>query len=541
MSKRWFTPSFEPSATTSTSAEQVISSKQQQQQRRRKTGGRGTQRRTVRADGAVGVGVDILARYQPETPDDLVVHAKKIDQVRAWISDRIANSVRAGAGADADGKYVLLQGPSGSGKSTTFRVLAKSLNVKIIEWITPLDREWLPDHDADCDGDGDDDGRYFRSGGGGGGGESLDNFLWRASRYGCLTGTVDGRQPCLKIILVKDFPHSFVQNAQSFHDLLRKYRDYNTYPMAFVCNDDAVSRRLFPDSIRSECGVHAIVFNAVNCTAVTKALKRVLEMERRLNPALVASLPGQVNLQTFHQQSAGDLRCALLNFYFSIIKPSPSPMDTVTAIADSDAPASATATTTATVNDRRGLDLFKILGRVLYCKTEYSAADDDYKFVHDADALAKSMSDQPSLFTAFLQENYVSRFQDMMGVAAVADTFCVADAVFQQRCCYKNTTSEAIALNNVVRRLMVCNRRPKKSFAPFVKPKIYDTAETFAARFSRSLRGVSPHSQFSSRELVLHVLPYAGAIPSPSSHHIRQCLQQLATADGYSLSVKRES
>ncbi|XP_065202341.1 cell cycle checkpoint protein RAD17 [Planococcus citri] len=534
MSKRWVTPSFDAAAIATTEAEPGTLSKKR---KTKNTGGATRRRRPVAGTNSStsvtvkkgAVGVDLLSKYQPETPEDLVIHVKKVDQVRTWIRERISN------GSGGNGKYLLLHGPSGSGKSTTFRVLAKSLNVKIIEWITPLDREWLAadDYNIDDDGGGDEYNRYFRTSSSAG--DTFDNFLWRASRYSCLTTGIENEpaSPALKVILVKDFPHSFVQNPHSFHDILRKYRHYSTYPVVFVCNDDSTSRDLFPESIRSECGVQDIAFNAVNCTAITKALKRVLEIELVHNPQLVGRLPDDVSLQSFHEQSGGDLRCALLKLYFAIIKPSPSQKEQIPATAIGGSTNNSEDNAAAAVKDQHSsADLFRILGRILYCKREPLTQTQpqvrharDYTFVHDPDQLAKSLADRPSTLTNFLQENYVSRFEDLTNVAAVADTFCVADVALKHHYSSRETVADVIVLNGLVRRLMVSNIRPKKSFAPFVKPRTYDSAETYAALFSRNIRKVSPsHFHFSSPALVTHVLPFARVIPSADElqHHLRQ-------------------
>ncbi|CAH2232861.1 jg16621 [Pararge aegeria aegeria] len=74
-----------------------------------------------------------MKNFNPVNVEDLAVHIKKVQEVDEWLNTACVNS---------NNDMLLLSGPVGCGKTATIRTLAAKHNVKITEWITPLDIEY---------------------------------------------------------------------------------------------------------------------------------------------------------------------------------------------------------------------------------------------------------------------------------------------------------------------------------------------------------------------------------------------------------------
>lgn len=71
-----------------------------------------------------------MKNFDPIYVEDLAVHNKKIENVEQWLCKMCELN---------KGEILLLSGPVGCGKTATVNVLAKKYNIKITEWITPID------------------------------------------------------------------------------------------------------------------------------------------------------------------------------------------------------------------------------------------------------------------------------------------------------------------------------------------------------------------------------------------------------------------
>lgn len=442
--KRWVTPSFD-----SFTSDNVTQVKKPFTSRKRAIHQTGSRVPFISA--SQNKSVTWLEKYQPQNPDDLVIHNKKLKEVEDWFKNYVARN--------SCNKYLILNGPCGCGKTTVLRVIAKQFNFSIVEWITPLDRDYNSDLISD-------DQNYQNAV------EIFDQFLSRATRYPSLLSTMK-----LKLILVKDFPNIFLQNSDTLHDIVRKFALINTCPIVFVCNDDIIARNLFPETLRKECNMQTINFNPVHCKAVIKAMQRILELER-------TTLPSNINLDHIYQSSGGDLRSAILKLYFNIVK-----LDNET---EKDK-----VTTTCNEKDEN-VDLFKLLGRVLYSKR--NSGPDGYKFEHDPNDILDAVSIQPVTFVGFLRENYISRFSDINSVSNAANKLSYADILLTQH--NKETNMMGVAF--AIRGLMVENNKPAKSFKPFVKPRFYEEGLT---SISNDIYTTFPEFQHSHRDIILHTLP----------------------------------
>lgn len=469
MRKRWFTPSFETSAKDTSSVKRKIM----------RTNSDTSDHIESPISALPRKCSDVLEKYQPITIDELVIHPKKVKEVEMGL----LNCFSTGS---EDKKYLLLSGPNGCGKTLTLHLVAKSLQINVVEWLTPLDRDSVV---TDTQGIT----KYF--GQIASNYETFDYFLWHASRYGSLT-----THSSLKVILIKDFPHTFSQKPESFHILMKKYYALKTCPIIFICNDDNLCRTLFPEHVRVSCAIQTIVFNPVNCTAVIKALKRVAELEFQSSANF--SVPSAADLRKVYEETGGDLRSALLKLYFNAAKPLASKEHIPASVSHDCEHVSANE-----LSKDQSADLFKLLGRILYSKRRCkykegtSFSSKNYEFTHNPDEIAKTISFQPFLFMGFLQGNYVSRFSCLNSIALAADKFSFADILLKQH----NQETEVIAVTLIIRYLMVLNQNPKKSFAPFVKPKVYN--EMLATDLLRNVRNSFSLFHLPSSELIMFVLP----------------------------------
>ena len=71
-----------------------------------------------------------MKTFEPVNVEDLAVHNKKVQEVEEWVKTVSNNN---------NSDILLMTGPVGCGKTIALRVLATKYNVRISEWITPVD------------------------------------------------------------------------------------------------------------------------------------------------------------------------------------------------------------------------------------------------------------------------------------------------------------------------------------------------------------------------------------------------------------------
>lgn len=75
--------------------------------------------------------------HAPRCEEDLVVHKKKVQEVRSWLEAQAA-----AVGEAAHSRVLVVTGPSGSGKSATLRALAAPAGLALCEWQAPTPTLW---------------------------------------------------------------------------------------------------------------------------------------------------------------------------------------------------------------------------------------------------------------------------------------------------------------------------------------------------------------------------------------------------------------
>lgn len=74
-----------------------------------------------------------MKNFDPHNVEDLAVNAKKVQEVEEWVKNNCVRNTN---------NILLLSGPVGCGKTATVQCIARKYNIKVTEWITPLDIEY---------------------------------------------------------------------------------------------------------------------------------------------------------------------------------------------------------------------------------------------------------------------------------------------------------------------------------------------------------------------------------------------------------------
>lgn len=74
-----------------------------------------------------------MKNFDPVNTEDLAVNNKKVLELEEWMKNTCLKS---------NNNILLLSGPVGCGKTASIQTLASKYNIKITEWITPLDIEY---------------------------------------------------------------------------------------------------------------------------------------------------------------------------------------------------------------------------------------------------------------------------------------------------------------------------------------------------------------------------------------------------------------
>lgn len=438
--------------------------------------------------------VPLLDRYVPNKHEDLAVHPRKLEELNGVLKNLMQNRNNE--------NFCLLSGPTGCGKTASLRVLCKSLNVKIIEWITPLDLN-TPYDDINREF-----GRMYQSQI-----EIFESFLTRASRYSNvlqLNQSIGNR-----IILVKDFPNIFMYNPSSFHGVMEKMIYQCLTPVLFICSDVNICRNLFADSLKLKLKIQEVKFNPIVQTALCKTLNKIVQNEKKLNPGI--RMPSNDVVLGICQSCDGDIRSAILKLNFILANPSKSLSD-VKVVTYRKGKLLKKGETVELDKDKK-IDLFHGIGRVLYPKkqpsdpnssTAESKTAHSSKLVHSAESIADMFLDKPTFFVSFLQENYLNTFFDIKDICLGADRLLIAD-MFLKEWNYKEIFVK-YGLMTAIQGLMVSNSKPVTTFRHFTKPRIYQTQTNCKINLD-DVKKILPERTETPREAILDVLPYLKIIP----------------------------
>ncbi|XP_018326271.1 cell cycle checkpoint protein RAD17 isoform X2 [Agrilus planipennis] len=228
----------------------------------------------------------------PTIESHLAVHSKKIKEVEEWLLRNVKD--KCGKGTTS---ILLITGPAGSGKSATINVLCNKLDIRISEWVNPVDQD------------------YELSKGPGQSAQFLE-FLVQSKYLSLLEDS--GK----KLTLVEDFPNSVIRKPDEFFTILEKVYYKARSAIVFICADEDmsnnISHQLFPQNIRDLYKIENITFNACSVTLMKNSLKRacslILERSDLFTP------PHNDIIEAIVITSCGDIRSAMNQLYFASLK-----------------------------------------------------------------------------------------------------------------------------------------------------------------------------------------------------------------------------
>jgi cell cycle checkpoint protein len=268
-------------------------------------------------------------RFAPTNLDELVVHKKKVADVRTWLENVMNGKMRQ--------RLLILKGAAGTAKTTTVRLLAKSMECNVLEWRNPVGSV------ASSDG--------FQSMS-----AQFEEFMGRGGKFGQLD-IFSGNEPVASkpdtkpldrrktIILVEEFPNTFARAStalQSFRSAILQYLASNTPPLSMMYNnaiqepitpvvmivsetlltttsasaDSFTAHRLLGPEILQHPGVGTIEFNAIAPTLLAKALELVIQKESRKSGR--RKTPGPQVLKKLGE--VGDIRSAIGSLEFLCLR-----------------------------------------------------------------------------------------------------------------------------------------------------------------------------------------------------------------------------
>jgi cell cycle checkpoint protein len=250
-------------------------------------------------------------KYGPSDIGDVVVHKKKIADIRSWLDAALAGQPYR--------KMLVLKGPAGSGKTTALHCLAAVLRISINEWRNPATSDFTSQDYQSIS-------RQF------------DEFVNRGRIFGGLDiagpdGEVidlakprDDMQDDEQVVIVEEFPHTLLRSTaalQSFRSTLLQScavastAPRKTRPVVLIVSESATmgnagptdtltAHRLLGSDILHHPSVTIIELNPVAPTFIAKALQQILQKHQR-----ATGLSSSLNQDVLAKISEiGDLRNA---------------------------------------------------------------------------------------------------------------------------------------------------------------------------------------------------------------------------------------
>ena len=314
-------------------------------------------------------------------------------------------------------RILVLKGPSGAGKTATISMLAKAMDVNVSEWRNPLGSEFSSE-------------AYLSMS------AHFEEFLGRSGKFHTLALTdIDGNVPKTsslatdalsgmtreRIILMEEFPNTFLSTASALHSLRSSVLQYlafntpsmsdfssekqgdnrNVPPMVMIItetrlttttvgSDSFTAHRFLGPEILSHPGVSTIEFNPIASTYLSKALHLVIQKEARHSGR--RRVPGSAVLKKLGE--VGDIRCALGSLEFLCLRGEDGDDWGGRVASRAKKGASASSALTETETESLGmftqrestLGLFHAVGKVVYNKRDNFA---------DGDAPSKPFTIQP--------------------------------------------------------------------------------------------------------------------------------------------------
>ncbi|KAL1853260.1 RFC checkpoint protein Rad17 [Diaporthe australafricana] len=275
-------------------------------------------------------------RFGPVNLDELVVHKKKVADVRKWLDDVLSGRMRQ--------RLLVLKGSAGTGKTTTIQLLSKEAGFEILEWRNPTGSTGTS--------------QGFQSAS-----AQFEEFMGRGGKFGQLDlddddnsapssvktarGTSQGSQEVdqKRVILIEEFPNTFMRSGSaltSFRRIVMQCLANSTpslaafgqngpsdpiIPIVMIISetlltttsasaDSFTAHRLLGPEILRHPGTGVIEFNDIAPTLLVKALELIVKKEARISGR--RRTPGPMVLKRLAE--IGDVRSAISSLEFLCLK-----------------------------------------------------------------------------------------------------------------------------------------------------------------------------------------------------------------------------
>ncbi|KAH9644821.1 hypothetical protein HF086_007909 [Spodoptera exigua] len=328
-----------------------------------------------------------MKTFEPVNVEDLAVHNKKVQEVEDWVKTVSSNN---------NSDILLMTGPVGCGKTITLQVLAKKYG----------EYEFKQRQSV----------RFL-------------DFLLNAANY---TSLLDGNSR--KLVLVEDFPNTFLRTPSEFTEVL--------------------------------------FFNSVAPTNLKAALKRVSNIISKKHTA-VYNCPTADVIECVVNSSAGDVRSAVLNLHFACLKGG-SKQNMDTSIVHGKETKSKTTRKKKSSSSKfmslgkdESVSILHGVGRVLNPKV-IEIENGNKKFTHTPEDIVEQFISQPVSFVNFLEENYLPHFSNIDHVDKAASALSDSDLMLAE---WREKMCQEYGLYNAVASLMLANKAPVSAWNPVRGPK----------------------------------------------------------------------
>ncbi|KAI5208980.1 hypothetical protein E4T39_00937 [Aureobasidium subglaciale] len=252
-------------------------------------------------------------RFAPVDLSELAVHKRKITDVRSILESALSERARP--------RLMVLKGAAGTGKTTTVSLLAKEMDIGILEWKSPVGTDSAS--------------AAFTSYS-----SQFEDFVFRSGKFAGLDlvrgdGTTQAaptinKEYSKQIMLVEEFPNTFAKTSpalQIFRNTILQYlaapSSLNPTPMVMIVSeallstttasaDSFTAHRLLGPAILNHPQTALVEFNNIAPTILTKALDTIVVKESRTSGRRFA--PGPAVLK--HLAETGDIRSAVSSLEF---------------------------------------------------------------------------------------------------------------------------------------------------------------------------------------------------------------------------------
>jgi len=406
-----------------------------------------------------------IEKYGPRNLDDLVVHKKKVADVRQWLDEALKGQKYR--------RLLVLKGPAGSGRTATTSLLSAAMEFEIVEWRNP-------------------GGAAFSSNDYVSASAQFEDFLGRSGKFGSLEfGRLDQipttassvinvdnqAKHGAQVVLVEEFPTIITRATpalQAFRNtILQSLAVTNgmgplTNPIVMIItesttssgsnpSEDFTAQRLLGPEILNHPATTMIEFNLVAPTFITRAVNLVLDKHALVTGARYN--PSDAIIQKLSE--TGDVRNAISTLEFlclqmrstvsaptTLSKKKTTSRTSKNKVSTNSPSASDTAALSMLSLRESTIGLFHAVGKVLYNKRTTSAAPPDVEILPHQSHLIRSIAPEvvpemlidetgtdTSTFLAALHENYVLSCFDPGGdlaktldsVNSSLDALCDAD------------------------------------------------------------------------------------------------------------------